>query len=385
MTTEDGIDRATALREAARTEPETIDVDDVVDLLVRGDRETRRTAFDAYETLRTVRPAAVDSAVARLERLLVDDDADVRRRAALTTGALVETDPDSFARLVPELRTVGADSTEPGREPAIAALSKLAFERPTAVVPAVDTLLEICDESVTLPDDPSIERGVPAVESDSEASLKQERELRDQLRVHAIAALTLVAAEDAAALRGSVSSVSDLLEDDHTHVRAAACEVLEAVAIEFPGDVVPFAPELAERAVSDGKHPVPWRAADALVALEVEFPEKVGDAVAPVVGGLSRFLDSKDADRRRIGATLAVDAAVAQPETIEPVVPTLRELLADDDATVRTKAALALGFADVGSARPALAELAETDPDEPVRNAADRALERLERTEDDAE
>lgn len=380
----DEMNRASALRDAVETEPETVDVDDVVDLLVHGDRATRRTAFEVYEQLVTVRPAAT-AAAARLEAHLTDDSAEIRRRAALTAGALVERHPDAFERIVPELRSIGDDSDESGRESAIVALSKLALERPAAVIPAVDTLLKICHEPVAMPTEPLAERGFPDVESGRGTVLKQERELRDSVRVPVIAALTLVAAEDPTALRDSVSSVADLFEDDHHLVRAAACEILEAVATECPGDVEPLASELAARVASDTKHPVPWRAADALVALEAERPERVGEVVAPVAEDLSRFLESRDADRRRIGVTLLADAASVRPAAVEPTIPTLRELLADDAASVRLKAALALGFTGASSARSALAEVAETDSNESIRDAAAHSLERLKRLDTEGE
>ncbi|MFC6763785.1 HEAT repeat domain-containing protein [Natrinema soli] len=377
---EDEIEHASALQEAAKTEPSSVDVDDVVDLLVDGDQQTRSIAFEAFTELAAVRSAAVDATVARLEEHLTTDVTDIRRRAVLTTEALVERHPEPFERVVPELRAIADDRSTPGREPAILALAKLALERPTAVVPAVDSLLAICHEPV-IPVDDSTPDGIPDAGPHRGAALKQERKNRDEVRVHAIAGLTRIAAADPATIRGSVSDVADLLEDDNTLVRAGACEVLEAIALEFPREVEPFVSALATRIASDGKHPVPWRAADTLVAVGDACPERVGHAVAPIVDDLSKFVESRNAERRTNGITLLADAANAQPKAVESMIPKLRARLEDDDPSVRANAALALGFAGDVTAYATIAELAESDPNADVRDAADRSLDRLRRTE----
>lgn len=373
----DETERASALRDAAETEPASVDADDVVELLVHGERETRSIAFEAFEELAAVRSAAVDAAVARLEGYLADDSADVRRRAALTTGALVERYPEAFERVVPELRSIADDRSDRAREPAVLALAKLALERPTAAVPAVDALLAICHEPIVTPTDSMAGRGVPVAGPRANAALKPDRERRDEVRVPAIAGLARIAAAEPAALREVVSDVAALIEDDNNLVRAAACETLEAMATAFPETVESFASDLATRVASDGKHPVPWRAADALAVIGNAYPERIGDAVAPIVDELSKFVESRDAERRTIGVVLLADAANARPEAIEPMVPTLRDLLRDDEPSVRANAALALGYAGVDAARATVADLAENDPDEDVRDAADRSLDRL--------
>lgn len=377
---EDKIERASALQEAAKTEPSSVAVDDVVDLLVYGDQKTRSIAFEAFTELAAVRSAAVDSAVARLEEHLTTGVTDIRRRAILTTEVLVERYPEPFERIVPELQSIADDRSSPGREPAILALAKLALERPIAVIPAVDTLLTICHEPV-IPVDDSTPGGIPDAGPHRGGALKQERKNRDKVRVHAIAGLTRIAAADPAAIRGSVSDVADLLEDDNHLVRAATCEVLEAIALEFPREVEPFVSALATRIESDGKHPVPWRAADTLVAVGDARPERVGHAVAPIVDDLSKFVESRNAERRLNGVALLADAANVQPEAVESMVPRLRARLEDDDPSVRASAALALGFAGDVTAFATIAEFAESDPDADVRDAAARSLDRLRRTE----
>lgn len=383
MSADNRRERATEVRTAAETAPETVDIAVLTDLLIAPTREVRRIAFDACQSLATARPAAVDDVVAHLETHLANGSAEVRRRAALTTGVLVERYPDAVERLVPPLRSIGTDPAEPGREAAIITLSKLTVERPAAGTPAVDTLLSICLDPVSVPPATQTEREDPYPESEEEMALRPERERRDQVRLHALAALTQIASNEPAALRTSTSGVATLLEDDNNLIRAGTCEVLESLASAYPSAVESFAPELAERAASDTKHPVPWRAADALVALDEKRPKRVGDAVAPFAGEFSRFLESRNSSRRRAGIALLTDAAVVHPKSIEPLLPTLRDLIGDDDAFVRTNAAIALGTAGDETDRAAIADLAETDPDVCVRETAARVLEQFAHSRED--
>ncbi|UTF52455.1 HEAT repeat domain-containing protein [Natronosalvus rutilus] len=376
MSSKDRRERAEAVRTAVESNPEAVDVDELADLLVSKSREARRTAFEAYQALVSDRPSVADDVGARLETHLTDDAADVRERAALTTAAFADEHSGVVDGLVPALRSIGIDPAEPGREAAIVAIAKLAHVRPASITPAVDALVAICDDPVSTPASARDEGGGPG-KSDAAAALQPERERRDQARLHAIAALTLLAADDPAAVRSAAPSIASLLEDDHHLIRAGACEVLEDLATAYPASVEPFTPELAERAATDTKHPVPWRAADALVALDAERAECVGEAVAPFASDLSRFLESSDADRRRAGVALVADAALARPESLESMRPTLRDLLSDDDAFVRMNAVIGLGAAGTDSDRATVADLADSDPDERVRETAIRVCGRF--------
>ncbi|WP_436925651.1 HEAT repeat domain-containing protein [Halosimplex amylolyticum] len=395
----DGADRAAKLREASTIEPETVDVTDVVDLLLHPDRRVRGTASDALERLVDARPGAIDGAVDRLAAHLDADDPDRRRRAALTVASLSGDHAEELARLVPRLATLGTDRSEPGREPAVLALAKIGIARPAAAVEAVDVLLGLSRDPLADatsgagspgapaagPDAPTAGHGTSAVGPGGSTRLpvgqtprERDRARRDEVRVHAVAALARIATADPDAVRAATDGVADLLDDDHGGVRAAACEFLEAVAPEHPSAVEPAAPDLAERAVSDPKHPVPWRAADALGALGEERPEAVGAAVAPVAGDLDRFLESRDGDRRAAGAAFLAHAALVRPRSIEPQAATLEGLLSDERPPVRASAALALGRAERIDAREPIADLAENDPATGVRDAARRAREHLE-------
>lgn len=352
---------ASVLRERAEREPGSVEVAAVVDHLVFGDRATRQTAAEAYERLVEARPGAPPAAADRLAEHLADDDWGTRRRAALTARALVEQVPEVVERLVPELRVLG-ERREPGREAAIDALAGLALERPEAAVPAVEVLHAICHEPV---EGRSQADRARAIRKTRGGPLASERNRRDRVRVRAIAGLTRIAAAEPAAMEPVVAGVGDLLDDDHNLVRAAACEVLEAVATTFPDEVAAVADALADRAGSDPKQPVPWRAADALIALVEVRPAPVGRAVAPVVPDLSRFLDSQKADRRRTGTTLAVATAAVRPAALEPAAATLGECLVDEDPAVGTRAAVGLSISGAGRAR-ALRAFLDQDADRSV-------------------
>lgn len=374
-------DRARELRAAARTNPEDVDIDAVVRLLVRGEREARRIAIDAYDEATSARPEAAETAATALESDLRAESAETRRRAALTAAVLVDRDPSAFASVVPALDTVAADPSEPGRDPAAAALGGLAIERPAAVAPAAETLLSVAHSRIETSDDPAVERVLPETTAPGETGgpVGPERQRRDEVRVRSVAGLTRIAAERPEAVRDHAPRVAALLADDHHLVRAGACEVLESVAAAFPDAVEPFATDLADRVAADTQHPVPWRAADALNAVGRSFPGSVGEAVAPVADELGSFLDARDPGIRGVGVGLLTYAAEASPSSVASLAPTVRERLDDDRVPIRANAALVLGLIDATDAREDLERLAAEDSDEHVRAVARRSLERFRR------
>lgn len=347
---------ASTLRERAWQEPESVEIMDVVDHLVYGDREARRRAFEAYGAVVEARPEVAADAAARLEEHLTADDRDTQRRASLAARATIDCSSSGFERLVPRLRALGEERGG-AHKPAIDALATLALEQPEAVASAVETIHAICHEPVEPVGGGTRPGSTRAARPDRRGPLAPERERRDRVRVRAAAGLTRIAAAKPAAMDPVVSEIGDLLDDDHRLIRAAACEVLESVATTYPDSVADVAEELAKRGATDPEQPVPWRAADALVALAGERPARVGRAVRPVAGGFSTFLDSRKADRRRTGTRLLVAAAAVRPASLEPVVATLRELVGDEDPVVEERVMAALSFVAADRARTLLATL----------------------------
>ncbi|MFC7230666.1 hypothetical protein ACFQMM_03335 [Saliphagus sp. GCM10025308] len=125
----------------------------------------------------------------------------------MTTAAFADENPGVVDGLVPALRSIGIDPAEPGREAAIVAIAKLAHVRLASITPAVDALVAICDDPVSTPSSARDDLGGPG-KSDAAAALQPERERRDQARLHAIAALTLLAADDPAAVRSAAPSIA---------------------------------------------------------------------------------------------------------------------------------------------------------------------------------
>ncbi|NKE36103.1 HEAT repeat domain-containing protein [Natronococcus sp. JC468] len=370
---EDATDRARELRDTAAADPERVPLGDVVELLVLGDPETRRLAMACLETALEARPEATDAAVTAFERLLADDDAHVRRRAALSAGAAIQgTDAASFEGLVPALEPIGDDPAEPGRDAAIRALAAIALERPESATGATDPLLEVCHARV-VPAEPAAD-ALPGAPS----PVGPERDRRSATRVQAVAGLTRIAAERPAVLVDGAERVAALLEDDHHLVRSGACEVLESLAERDPAAVEPFVPALVDRLVSDTDHPVPWRAADALNAVGGAYPERVGTALEPAVDDVGALLERRDPGIRGVGIGLLNYVAQVDPASVEGLLPCVRELLASNHAPVRANAALTLGLAGCEGAVDDLESLAADDPDGAVRDAAARALDRLE-------
>lgn len=381
---EDATDRARALRDAAASDPEQVPIAEVVELLVLGDPETRRIAMACLEETIDARSEKPAAAPAAFERLLDDDDPYVRRRAALSAGAAIRKDAESFETLVPALRTIGSDPGEPGRDAAIQALAALAIERPGSATNAVEPLLDVCHARVVPtgpPRDepgPSRDDGYPDGD-DAGAAVGPERDRRESTRVQATAGLTRIAAERPEAVVDRAERIAALLEDEHHLVRAGTCEVLESLAEAYPAEVEPFVPALVDRLASDTEHPIPWRAADALNAVGDEYPIRVGEELRGVLDTIEKFLERRDPGIRGVGVGLLAYAVQADAGAVDELIPRVRALLEDDHAPVRANAALTLGLAGREKARDDLESLAADDPEPSVRDAAIRALELLDR------
>ncbi|MFC4439990.1 MULTISPECIES: HEAT repeat domain-containing protein [Natrialbaceae] len=376
-TGEDATDRARTLRDAAASDPAQVPIAEVVELLVLGDPETRRIAMECLEETIDARSETPGAAAAAFERLLDDDDPYVRRRAALSAGAAIRTDAESFETLVPALRTIGIDPGEPGRDAAIQALAALALERPGSAPDAVEPLLDVCHARV-VPTGPPRDDGYPDGD-DVGAAVGPERDRRESTRVQATAGLTRIAAERPETVVDYADRIAELLEDDHHLVRTGTCEVLESLAEASPDDVEPFVPALVDRLASDTEHPVPWRAADALNAVGDEYPIRVGEELRGVLDTIETFLERRDPGIRGVGVGLLAYAAQADAEAVDELIPRVRPLLEDDHAPVRANAALTLGLAGRKEAVDNLESLAADDPEPSVRDAATRAIELLDR------
>ncbi|WP_306061584.1 HEAT repeat domain-containing protein [Natronococcus wangiae] len=373
---ENATDRARSLRDTVATNPAQVPTAEVVELLALGDSETRRIAMACLEETIDARPEESAAAAAAFERFLDDDDPYVRRRAALSAGAVIRTDAESFETLVPTLRTIGNDPAEPGRDAAIRALSALALERPASATDAVEPLIDVCHARVV---PPGSSRDDGHRGDDVAAAAGPERDRRESTRVQAMAGLTRIAAERPEAVVDRAERIAALLEDDHHLVRSGTCEVLESVAETHPAAVEPFVPALVDRLASDTDHPVPWRAADALNAVGGEYPIRVGEELREALDRIEGFLERRDPGIRGVGVGLLAYAAEADPGAITELVPRVRPLLEDDYAPVRANAALTLGLAGREEAADDLESLAADDSDPSVRDAATRALELLDR------
>ncbi|TYL37946.1 hypothetical protein CV102_14595 [Natronococcus pandeyae] len=379
---EDATERARTLRDVATTDPAAVPIAEVVELLVLGNPETRQLAMACLEETIDGRPGESAAAVAAFERLLSDDDPHVRRRAALSAGAAIRNDAESFETLVPALRTIGNDPTEPGRDAAIQALSALALERPGSATDAVDPLIDVCHARV-VPTEPPRDGSGPSRDGGyrddhTAAAVGPERDRRESTRVQAMAGLTRIAAERPEAVVDRAERIAELLGDDHHLVRAGTCEVLESVAETHPAAVEPFVPSLVDRLASDTEHPVPWRAADALNAAGDEYPIRVGEELRGVLDTIETFLERRDPGIRGVGVGLLAYAAQADADAVDDLVPRVHDLLEDDQAPVRANAALTLGLAGRGEAVDDLESLAADDPEPSVRDAATRAIGLLE-------
>lgn len=107
-----------------------------------------------------------------------------------------------------------------------------------------------------------------------------------------------------------------------------------------------------------------------------EYPDETPRLVAVAAG----LLASDPHPRVRYHAAFALyEYALGKPELVRGRRDVLVAALEDESELVRKDAAGTLGLVDATDARPALRELAESDPSERVRDAAAEALESLSR------
>ena len=106
-----------------------------------------------------------------------------------------------------------------------------------------------------------------------------------------------------------------------------------------------------------------------------EYPDETPRLVADAAERLA----TDPHPRVRYHAAFALtEYAMDRPELVRPRADVLSAALRDEAALVRKEAAATLGFVGATDAVPALRDLAETDPDERVREAAADARESLE-------
>lgn len=246
------------------------------------------------------------------------------------------------------------------------------------------------------------------------------------LRSESARLLKAIAGQEPDMVLDALPEVADQLIDEKTDSSPFAA-VLNRVAKEYPGEVLPYVPKLethlqesdesslipalsavghvaneypnvarevipiagelldeeddfnnsfslAKGLLGNQEHMLRANAAAALADLAEYYPSDVRQFATDLID----ILDDED-EKVRHNASLALSrTAVEHPEDIPAAVDDLLELLDDDLPGTRINACRALERGEISEATQALKKVAETDTDGEVRAAAEQALARIE-------
>lgn len=233
-------------------------------------------------------------------------------------------------------------------------------------------------------------------------------EIDDRLRESTITVISSIAENDPSAVTDLVPKLEVLLKDT-TSETESILQLLSRVAKAYPEAVLPIVPTLIEH-VNDASRDhrvgalsvlgqvskaypnvatdvIPTvhellsadndrlraNAAGLLADLADEYPGKVQPAVPDAI----ELLNDEDDYARYNATSILARVANENPEPVEPATEALIDALNEDRPAARENACWALGYLGATKAEQALTSLAESDPNERVRQAALRALDEI--------
>ncbi|ELZ13236.1 pyrrolo-quinoline quinone [Haloterrigena salina JCM 13891] len=386
-----------ALRAIADDSPAAVaDAVDPIAARLADDREgVRHDAALALESIATDRPGAVVDAVDRLADRL-DDAAAIRRECVGALREIAAAEPAGVASATAALVARLDDPLEAVRTDAAGTLASVAAERPTAIADAVRPLARRLETDV----EPVQRHGVTAIAAVADAQpdavepvvteLAAVADADDEsVRLDAARAIAAVAASSPNAIGPVVPALADRIDDPHEPVRRPATDALAALARETRAEGTDVSALLealegeAENASEEGDEWVQGHAARGIA----DVARSATADAHPAVRSLTRRLDDDAAAVRRAATRDLVTVAAERPLAVRGAVGPLAERLggearsADEDATVRNNAAIALSR--VAASTPddvreddVLVSLltALDDPDRSVRRTVRRTL-----------
>lgn len=313
----------------------------------------------------------VDVEVKRIAAHLDAGDRKKRRAAAASLRRVIETEPTRGTDCVETLCASLSDESIEVRLHVAACLSSLSEHDPDVVSSCHDQVFE---------------------------QLRAEH--RDRVQTELLAVLVHVARADPSSLIGSVDAVSELaFESENRNVRNRALTVLATIGESDPDVVLPFVGSIRElireevttfegtgapdssinlRETIEGRHRSEYvRTLDTiragLVALgsvgETE-PETLRDVIGAETELLRRLLEIPSQEIRGLTAGILSCIAEQSPEDVQPLTPSLIDLL-DDEAFVRVHAADALSSLGTNSAHEAVRAVQKNESDPALENALD--------------
>jgi HEAT repeat protein len=234
------------------------------------------------------------------------DNEDVRRRVAFAVMEAV-TEPEPFVAYAPTFIRLLNDDDPVVRGTAAEAIGRIATVVPDEVVPAVDVLIALIDDSET---------GTDAIEALARIGDEQPE------------AITAAAQPVTRHLRNLSPATGDP-ESGDTIFRVSALEIIARIALVSPGKIDNINNAL-RRAMQSTQSNVRWQAAETISALIVARP----DAFGPLESDLRAGINDDDRNVRRSVALAYIRIARNNPSVVgDPttVADRLRTIDVDDD------------------------------------------------------
>ncbi|WP_049894125.1 HEAT repeat domain-containing protein [Salinarchaeum sp. Harcht-Bsk1] len=339
-------EEARGFRRLSTSDPHEIDVVDLLALLEQaapGSRGRKRI-LEALEGIASERPKDCAPAVPVIREILGDDDTTATAAALAVLRPIGEELPEEIA---PAFEAVGSylDAEDPGaRYEATRCIVAIGEEYPADIEPAAEELAAIFERGgrsrryavwglrlIAGESPKAVEPFAPSL-----LTAATNRELSDEIRLNATAALGRVVHESPSVGVDHVDEIATLLDEDAQRLRNNGVALLGDIALIHTDAVRPYVDQLVPLLIVDERY-------------------------------------------ARINASCVV-ARIAEdyPASVEQLVGEFVELLDDDDPTVRENACWALGHVQADTAASSLQRVAGNDEEADVRTRAMWALSEIE-------
>ena len=287
------INRASNLRDEASTSPDSVDIEEIGELINVDDPDVQRHALHALIDVINARPGDALDFLPVLTSRLKNDDILVRCVALYCFADLAETYPRQVTPVADEVvRLLETDTDQGVLEGAIPYVAAVADGDPQSVidsVPKLTALLQVgtpCEQDAVI----ALTRIAKVY---PESILPVTTELLSYVdksgstnRIAALAALGFVAKEYPYVAESAISTVIDLLDADPYRLRANAGGLLADLTDEYPEAIQPAVPRVIEL-LDDEDEKVRYNATSILAKMAKAYPETVETAVDSLIDALN--------------------------------------------------------------------------------------------------
>lgn len=318
------------------------EADDLIEIAQSGETRERRVAMLQLAWRAKDNPSACLSIVPQLTALLQSGEPAIQAEALYVLALIAEEFPEQVTPAATEvIEFLTTESHRDVQNDAITFVKAVAEQNPNAVVDAVPKLGALLQGQP-----PDEEHAITALQHIGETHPDSVVPIAPQLvtyieegeevhQVGALAVLGMLAKEYPNVAEETIPTASKFLDADNFKLRANATGLLADLADEYPDQVRSVVPQAIE------------------------------------------LLTHEDEKVRYNATSILARVAKAHPDEVQRGIDPLIDSLDDDFPYTRLNACWALGYLKAESGRDQLEELANHDPDDEVRNAAEYALSEI--------